>query len=195
MAWQRWMESWNYPNDKFISYTSLFTFLFIFRPPCFNGTVSTQGIASHYNHYYNNYHYHHHYYYSFLFVFCFALLLLFFGGCCNLLLLFVLFCLIFVCVPSVPTIEWCPRTNIADLVSEPIIHSLTNFLQPIIFEVTAAGSLSHWNITRHSFAKYTNSNPVIEIVSQFSTVYTHKAHSPRNLRRLLLGTRTGYRQW
>ena len=36
MAWQRWMESWNYPNDKFISYTSLFTFLFIFRPPCFN---------------------------------------------------------------------------------------------------------------------------------------------------------------
>ena len=24
---------------------------------------------------------------------------------------------------------------------------------------------------------------------------THKAHSPRNLRRLLLGTRTGYRQW
>ena len=29
-------------------------------------------------------------------------------------------------------------------------------------------------------------------MSQFSTVYTHKAHSPRNLRRLLLGTRTGY---
>ena len=29
-------------------------------------------------------------------------------------------------------------------------------------------------------------------MSQFSTVYTHKAHSPRNLRRLLLGTLTGY---
>ena len=41
MAWQRWMESWNYPNDKFISYTSLFTFLFIFRP-----RFSTRDIAS-----------------------------------------------------------------------------------------------------------------------------------------------------
>ena len=29
-------------------------------------------------------------------------------------------------------------------------------------------------------------------MSQFSTVYTHKAHSPRNLRRLLPGTLTGY---
>ena len=29
-------------------------------------------------------------------------------------------------------------------------------------------------------------------LSQFSTVYTHKAHSPRNLRRLLPGTLTGY---
>ena len=55
-----------------------------------------------------------------------------------------------------------------------------------------------WNETiRFQFFHYrpSHKNECAVLLSQFSTVYTHKAHSPRNLRRLLLGTRTGYRQW